>query len=468
MTQSSDLLIIGGGPGGISAASKAALAGQAVTLIHDGPLMGYGIEGAFKSKAGFEIAQQYTAYHYREDVFGTHQEPDYSMVFRGTEKSSATLTAMLKTRLKRLGIKLVKGLGQFVDPNTVSVGGEQYRANFIVIATGTRPRVLPGMQIDGKRVVSSDEVTRLQHSPKSILILGAGVIGCEFACIFNAMGCTVHLVDTQKVIMASEDADLSAFLQRAFDDSGINVLAQSRYQSLTLNDNSITTHLDTGNIETEMVLLAVGRVACSAQLNLTAAGVEVDARGYIPTNSHMQTNVPHIYAVGDVGYRNTPVDLSLVHVAQAEGKLAAAHMLAQPFSQNMDHVPFIIFTIPMIAGAGFTETAAQQDYGEVRVGKYPYMRNHRAHTMQPPEGYVKLIVGPLGDDRILGVRAVGKDADTIVGSASMLIERQLPYTYLIDSIFPHPSLLECLQGAAHIIAGDVLSYEEGEEFLPTD
>ncbi|MDH3768550.1 MAG: FAD-dependent oxidoreductase, partial [Gammaproteobacteria bacterium] len=261
-----------------------------------------------------------------------------------------------------------------------------------------------------------------------------------------------------------EDPDVSAFLQKAFDRRGICVIPESRYESLTVNKSSVTTHLTTGDIETSVVLLAVGREACSSELNLEAAGVEFDKRGYIPTTGEMRTNVSHIYAVGDVGYRNTPVDLSLVHVAQAEGRLAVAHMLGQPVPQNMDHVPFIIFTIPMIAGAGFTETEARQKFGEVRVGKYPYGRNHRAHTIQPPVGFVKLIVAPEGDDRIVGIRAVGKDADTIVGTASIMIERSLPYTYLMESIFPHPSLLECLQGAAHIIAGDALSYLDGEEF----
>jgi dihydrolipoamide dehydrogenase len=179
----------------------------------------------------------------------------------------------------------------------------------------------------------------------------------------------------------------------------------------------------------------------------------------------MRTNVPHIYAVGDVGERNTPADIALVHVAEAEGRCAAYSILGRQFTQNMDHVPYIIFTIPMIAGAGLSETVARDRYGDVRVGKYPYGRNHRAHAVFPPIGFVKLIVGPEGDDRILGIRAIGRDADALVAAASIMIERALPYTYILDAMMPHPSLMECLQGAAHIVAGDALSYEEGEEFL---
>ena len=171
----------------------------------------------------------------------------------------------------------------------------------------------------------------------------------------------------------------------------------------------------------------------------------------------------HIYAVGDIGTRTVPSDLSLVHVAEAEGRCAAAHILGIEYPQGLDHIPYIVFTVPMLAGAGVSESYVREHYGDVRIGKYPYARNHRAHAIQPPIGFIKLIVGPSGDDRILGVRAVGPNADAIVGAAAIMIERNLPYTYILESIFPHPSLLECLKGAAHIIAGDALQYEEGEE-----
>jgi len=343
-----DLVVVGGGPGGLSAARKAVLAGQKVIVINKGPLMGYGIEGAFKSKAGFEISQQYIYHDYRKDVFGEQAPPDYSMVKRSMDTSSRTLLRMLHDLISRVNVTLVEGTAEFVDPHTVKVDNETYNGKNLIIATGTTPRILPGMQIDGNRVLSSDEIVNVSHSPKSILILGAGVIGCEFACIFNAMGSEVHLVDSQKVILSNEDPDMCEFVRRSFDKRGINIISESRYKSLSLNGETVITHLDTGDVETSALLLAVGRQACTSGLKLVAAGVELDQRGYIPTNEYMQTNVDHIYAVGDVGLRNTPLDLSLVHVAQAEGKLAVAHILGESYSQTMSHVPFIIFTIPLI------------------------------------------------------------------------------------------------------------------------
>ena len=458
-----DVLIIGGGPGGISAASKLVLQGKNVLIINDGPLMGYGIEGAFKSKAGYELTREYLHVKYREDVFGPLPALNFSRLKNGIEQSAASLTSMLENRLQRLKVELIRGQATFKDPHNIIVGKKEFSGEHIIIATGTRPRILPNMTIDGKTIITSDEAINLTNSPKSILILGAGVIGCEFASIFNAVGTEVHLVDSKDHIMSNEDPDVREFLKNAFDAMGINVIPSSRYQTHNPCDDGIRTILSTGEIMTEMVMLAVGRIPSSKNLNLEATGVKVDDRNYIEIDENARTNVPHIFAVGDIGNRNVPSDLSLVHVAEAEGRCAAAKILDIDYPQGLDHIPYIVFTHPMLAGAGVTEEYVRKKHGDVRVGKYPYARNHRAHAIQPPIGFVKLIVGPSGDDRILGVRAVGPHADAIVGAAAIMIERKLPYTYILESIFPHPSLLECLKGSAQIIAGDLLQYEEGEE-----
>jgi len=462
-TEHCDVLIIGGGPGGISAASMLALKGRKVIIVNDGPLMGYGIEGAFKSKAGYEIAREYLHVKYRTDVFGQISEIDFSALQRGVERSAANLSAMLTSRLQRLKVKVIQGKARFVDAHRIVVGGQKYSSDHIVIAAGTRPRILPQMSVDGNRVITSDEVVNLTHSPGSIVILGAGVIGCEFASMFNAVGTEVYLVDSRPQIMSNEDRDISDFIQNAFHARGIQVIPSSRYQSLALRENTVQVNLSSGDITAESILLAVGRIPCTDKLNLVAAGIALDQDNYIQINANARTSVAHIYAVGDIGSRNVPSDLSLVHVAEAEGRCAAAHILGTDYPQGLDHVPYIVFTIPMLAGAGVTETYVREKFGDVRVGKYPFARNHRAHAIQPPIGFVKLIVGPPGDDRILGVRVVGPNADTIVGAAAIMIERSLPYTYILESIFPHPSLMECLKGAAHIIAGDALQYEQGEE-----
>ena len=465
MLKTADVIILGAGPGGLSAATALALRGLDVTVVNNGHLMGYGIEGAFKSKAEFEIARLYANTALRRDLFTMQPAPNFGAVKGAIEHTAKHLSSGIKTRLQRLGIKLLKGVGQFVDPRTVVVGDDIVRAENIVIATGSVPRVFPGVTVDARRVLTSDEIVRLTALPESLLILGAGVIGCEFASIFNELGAKVLLVDTQAHILSSEDEDLSGFLASEFSQRGIEVIPSCRFEKLEVGEKGVSTILSDGQrVQTESVLLAVGRNPSTSALNLDGAGVEVDERGYVQTDQDMRTNVPHIYAVGDVGLRNTPTDIALVHVAQAEGRRAAYSILGQPFTQNMDHVPYIIFTVPMIAGAGLSENVARGRHGKIRVGKYPYGRNHRAHALFAPVGFVKLVVGPEGDDSILGVRAIGRDADALVAAASTMIDQALPYTYILDSILPHPSLMECLQGAAHIVAGNALSYEEGEEF----
>lgn len=465
MDRTVDIVVIGAGPGGLSAAGTLALHGRDVLVISDGHLMGYGIEGAFKSKAGFEIARLHAHATMRRDLFELPAAPSFDAVEQSIEHAAKGLGDSIRNRLDRLGIEVVEGRGRFIDANSVMVGDDTIRARHIVIATGTVPRVFPGVRVDGHRVLTSDEIVGIKFLPKSLLILGAGIIGCEFASIFNGLGSKVKLVDTQDRILASEDEDVSRFLSRGLSMSGVDVIHSCRFEGMEVGKDSVTTSLSNGQqVVTESVLFAVGRNPNTDGLDTRAAGIDLDDRGYIPVGDDMRTNVPHIYAVGDVGQRNTPMDIALVHVAQAEGRCAAYSILGEAFTLNMDHVPYIIFTMPMIAGAGLSETVARERHGNVRVGKFPYGRNHRAHATFPPIGFVKLIVGPDGDDRILGIRAIGRDADAIVGAASIMIDQALPYTYILNSIMPHPSLLECLEGAAHIIAGDALSYEEGEEY----
>ena len=201
MTQIVDVIILGAGPGGLSAATALALRGLDVTVVNNGYLMGYGIEGAFKSKAEFEIARLYADTALRQDLFTNRPTPDFGAVKRAIEHTATGLSSAIDTRLRRLGIKLLKGAGRFTDSRTVVVGDDIIQAGYIVIATGSVPKVFPGVTVDGSRVLTSDEIVHLTSLPESLLILGAGVIGCEFASIFNELGSKVRLVDTQARIL---------------------------------------------------------------------------------------------------------------------------------------------------------------------------------------------------------------------------------------------------------------------------
>ena len=465
------LIVIGGGPGGVTAARTAALQGWRVALISGGPLMGYGLHGAFKSKSMYEIARAHHAVQTRWDVLKGEHDIDFQAICRANANGADDIRRVHRQQLESLGVEVIAGMASFLDPHTVEVelnagGSRALRGERFVIATGTTPRVLPGVEADGRQIMISDDVVDLEQRPESILILGAGVIGCEFASIFASLGSRVVLIDTKPIIFSHDDRDLSVMLACSLRQLGVDVRPSSRCASMTRVDGRVHTDLGDGEpIVTEAALIAIGRIPNTARLNLEAAGVHLDRWGYISVDNAMQSNVPHIYAVGDVGLRETEHDLCLVHVAEAEGRAAVWHMCGDARSLSTLHVPFLIFTLPMIAGAGMSEREAREHIGPgVRVGKYAHARNHRAHAMRCQDGFVKLIVGPEGDDRVLGVRAIGEGVDSIVGEISMMIAHELPYTYLLNAIQAHPSLSESLQGAARIIAGDVVDYEPLEEF----
>lgn len=459
-----DLVILGAGPGGVTAAKAAAIGGLRVALVGADPILGYGLEGAYKSKALWEVAREYHIVRSRWGLTPSAGALDMAGISAAGRAGAEDLRGVHLGELTRLGVSFIAGRGRFLDPHTIAVGDRRLHGAHVIVATGTRPRSLPFAPVDGVRILNSDHVVDPERVPASLLVLGAGVIGCEFASIYAALGARVHLLDTRARILSHEDPDISALLARSFERLGVRILPEARCTRIEPGD-PVRTHLADGTvIETAQVLLAVGRTPNTDDLDLAAAGVEPDGWGYVPTCPDMRSNVPHIYAVGDVGLRDTSLDLNLVHVAEAEARRAVAAILGRRKRADMNHVPFLVFTLPMIAGAGDNETSARERLGDVRVGKYANVRNHRSHARGQRSGFVKLIVGPKGDDRVLGVRAVGDGVDTVVGEVSLMIQNQLPYTHLLDAIHAHPSLSESLHGAALIVCRRALGYEEGEEF----
>lgn len=450
-----DVAILGGGPGGMAAAMSAATRGMTVVLIDGGNFLGYGLQGAFKSKALWEAARDWLS----AEGLGWIRNPDghhalFEKVHARVAAGADYLTSMYVKYMEEKRVRFVQGFASFVDAHTIAVETAQFHADHLVIATGSVPRTLPGIQSDGRAIMTSDEIVDIGEGVTSLLVVGGGVIGCEFASIFAALGAKVTLLDRAERILSNEDADLTRLLSEIYKSNGVEIRSGARLKSLQTAGAEVNAELEDGTrLAAERALLSVGRVPCTANLNLTAAGVTTDKYGAIPVNDNLQTNVAHIYAVGDVGQRNTPLDLALVHVAEAEGRMAVKHMHGEAIQIHPDHIPFIVFSMPMIAGAGLTESQARERHGAVRVARFQNLRNHRYQAMQSHEGFLKLIVGPNGDDRILGVRAIGNQADNVIGEVSVLIDNKVPYAYLLDSTHAHPSLAESLQNAARVIAG---------------
>jgi dihydrolipoamide dehydrogenase len=303
-------------------------------------------------------------------------------------------------------------------------------------------------------IMTSDHIVDIQGNFSSLIVIGAGVLGCEFASIFSAFGVKVTLIDRALRLLNNEDPDISDLLADLFRQNAVDVRSTARVKHVETVEGKVRTTLDDGStVNTDRALISIGRVPCSGGMNLESVGVETDPWSFVKVNNNLETNIGHIYAVGDVGRRNTPLDLALVQVAEAEGRMAVNHICGEAINIHPDHIPFIIFTMPMVAGAGLNESQARERYGNVRVAKFLNFRNHRYHAMQSHEGFIKLIVGPPEDDRILGVRAIGSQADNVIGEVSVLIDNRVPYTYLLDCVHAHPSLSESLQDAARVIAG---------------
>jgi dihydrolipoamide dehydrogenase len=450
-----DIGILGGGPGGMAAALSAATRGMKVLLVDGGEFLGYGLQGAFKSKALWEAARDWVS----AERLGCVPAPeDHEALFANIHvRVRDGITHLTEMYLKYMDLKqvhFVRGFAKLIDPHCFEVEGQRFDANYIILATGSRPRQLPGVYVDGHSIMTSDHIVDVGESFSSLMVVGAGVLGCEFASIFSALGVKVTLLDQEERLLSNEDSDISELLADVYRRNDIEVRYRVRVRSVLVLDGKVKTELEDNSVMiTDRALFSIGRVPCTGTLNVGAAGIQTDTHGAIPVNDNLQTNVPHIYAISDVGQRNTPLDLALVHVAQAEGRMAVRHISSgADIDIHAEHIPFIIFTMPMIAGAGLNETQARERYGGVRVAKFENIRNHRYNCMESHEGFLKLIVGPSEDNRILGVRAIGSQADTVIGEASVLIDNKVPYTYLLESTHAHPSLAESLENAARIIA----------------
>jgi dihydrolipoamide dehydrogenase len=449
-----DLAVLGGGPGGMAAALSAATRGLEVALIDGGSFLGNGLHGAYKSKALWEAARDWVS----AERLGWACIPDgrgalFDKIHARVETGMTDLTGMYLQYIRLKKVRFVRGFGAFAGPHAIDVDGQRIEADSIIIATGSRPRIIDGAQVDGTTIMTSDHIVDIRERFDSLLVIGAGVLGCEFSSIFSALGVKVTLLDKAPRLLGNEDPDISDLLTDVYRRNEVEVRRAVRVKAVKLAHGKVKTELSDGsNIIADRALISIGRVPCSDNLNLQSVGVETDPWGFIPVNDHLQTNVPHVYAVGDVGQRNTPLDLALVQVAEAEGRMAVKRICGETIDIHPEHIPFIIFTMPLIAGAGLNETQARERYGKIRAAKFSNIRNHRYRAMQSHEGFLKLIVGPKGDDRILGVRAIGIEADNVIGEAAVLIDKHIPYTYLLDCIHAHPSLAESLQNAARVIA----------------
>ena len=453
------IIIIGAGPGGYETAVLAAKRGVEVVLIESGHVGGTCLnEGCIPTKSFCRNAEVLDGL--REAAAFGISDLDYKFDFSSvTSRKNAVveqLRAGVEVLLGHKNITLVRGKASFKDAHTVTVDGQDYVGDYIIIATGSVSASLPIPGADFPGILTSREILDLEEVPQRLCVIGGGVIGLEFASIFRSFGSEVTVVEYCKDILPRFDTDLAKRLKQSLGKRGIEINTQAQVTSITENFGEYTvTFTRKGKEETvvaDKVLMAVGRKANVASLNLADAGIEFTPRGIV-VNDVMQTNIPHIYAVGDINGK-----MMLAHAATFQGIVALDHIMGVENDIDLSVMPAAVFTSPEAASVGKTEDECKEAGIPVRCLKSFFRANGKAVTMGETDGFCKIVVAaepkegaesPYEPGRVLGCHLYGPHASDIVQEACAMITRKATLKEFQDVIHTHPTLTEVLQSALH-------------------
>jgi len=451
-----DVAIVGTGPAGERGATRAAYLGKKTCVIEKEAVPGGACAntGTIPSKALRETALSLLQAK-RRDVHGFILQVASDITIPALMGRRGLVTAREHTRIRnRLALHSVetfRGTASFIDPHTLRVavpdgGSQDIRAEVILLAPGTRPLHPSHIPVDHSHVYDSDSILLLDKVPRSLAVLGGGVAGCEYASLFAALGVHVTVVDSRDRVMPFLDAELSQELERLWTEFGVVLKHQTRAQKVEPGDVDVLVTLGDGSrIVADKVLVAAGRLGNVEALNLEAAGLKADDRGYLKVNEHFQTEVPHIYAAGDViGFPG------LAATAMEQGRVAMTHALgATDFRTELSgEVPTGIYTIPELSSVGETEEALQKKGVPYVVGRSGFIENARANLIGEPVGWVKLLVSP-DTLRVLGVHAIGPQASELVHLGAAVMVLKGTYEYFMDAVFNYPTLGEVYKFAAY-------------------
>lgn len=445
--QSTDLIIIGGGPGGYETALLAAQRGLAVTLIERGNLGGTCLnEGCIPTKTLCRSAA--LACDMKKAAELGVAVGDWSVDFPTIMARKNAVVEQLRTGVEALmrhpKISLVTGDARFVDALTVEVAGERYAARDVIIATGSTAATLPIEGADLPGVVTSKELLDLHELPQRLTVIGAGVIGLEFASIFHALGSNVTVLEYAREVLPHFDTDMAKRLRQSLGKRGIVIETQAAVKSVAKINSSLAVNYEkkdkTLAVEADVVLMAVGRKANVSSLNLDDVGIDYTQRG-ITVDDNMLTNVPHVYAIGDINGK-----MMLAHAATFQGVCALNHIMGESCRVRLDVMPAAVFTMPEAATVGLTEEDCKERGIEYVAKKSFFRANGKALSIGEPEGYCKLLVA--ADHRLLGCHILGAHASDVVQEVCALITRGASCDDLALTIHAHPTLSEVVLSAA--------------------
>lgn len=458
-----DIIVIGSGPGGYVAAIRASQLGMKVAIVEKESLGGVCLNwGCIPTKALLKSAQVFEYINHASDygitVNGASQ--DFGAVVARSRGVAEGMSKGVQFLMKKNKIEVLQGTGKLLAGKKVEVTAADgnktvYTASHIILATGARSRELPGLKQDGKKVFGYREAMSLPKQPASLVVVGSGAIGVEFAYFYNSMGTKVTIVEFMPGIVPVEDEEVSKQLAKSFKKSGIDIMTESSVESVDTSGKLCKVNIknkkgETVVVEAEAVLSAVGISANIEGIGLEEAGVITD-KGKVIVNDYYQTNIPGVYAIGDIVKGQ-----ALAHVASAEGiicveKIAGHH----PEPLNYNNIPGCTYCSPEIASVGYTEKAAKDAGHEIKVGKFPYSASGKASAAGAKDGFVKLIFDAKYGE-LLGAHMIGANVTEMI--AELVMARKLETTghEIIKAVHPHPTMSEAVMEAAAAAYGEVI------------
>lgn len=448
-----DVTVIGGGPGGYVAAIRAAQLGFKVGLVERDKLGGICLNwGCIPSKALLKSAELYSKLKEGEEygISAKELSYDFSKIIKRSRDVADRQSKGVEYLMKKNKIEVISGVAKFIGKNSLEVTKDGKVVDTIktkntIIATGGRPRTIPGVAIDGKKVISSSEAMVLPKQPKSMIVIGAGAIGVEFAYFYNAFGTKVTIVEMLPTILPVEDKEITKILDSSFRKSGIEILTNTKVDSVTVGDEvavKVSGKEGTQTLKGEVALMAIGVQGNVENLGLEALGVKVE-KGFIKVDQFGKTNVDGIYAIGDVS--GPPL---LAHVASHEGVVAAEHIAGKAkHGIDRNNIPGCTYCQPQVASVGMTEEAALAAGYKLKIGRYPYRPLGKAMATGETVGTIKLIFDEKYGE-LLGAHIIGAEATEMIHELVVAKSLETTYEEIFRTIHAHPTFSEGIMEAA--------------------
>ncbi len=451
-----DVAILGGGPGGYVAAIRGGQLGAKVCLIEQDSLGGTCLNrGCIPSKSFYESARRVLATKGGAE-FGLrvrYEGFDLGACVARKRRVVGTLVGGVQKLLAGYGVDVLQGRGTLVTPDSVQVSAPDgskrvIQARSLIVATGSRPMDLPGIPVDGERIVTSDQIWDLETLPREMAVIGGGVIGCELAHIFSAFGTRVTVLEALDRILATEEKEVSRTVRRSLEGRGVEFRTGVRVTGAEAGSKGVAVGLEGGDeIHAECVVVAVGRAVNSSGIGLEEAGISLDDKGRVEVNDEMETSVPGIYAVGDVVGQ-----FMLAHVATSEALVAVHNSLGKKYWMDYTVVPYAIFSHPEVAAVGAKESELKERGVPYKVGRFSFAASGKALCMGEPEGFIK-ILSHADTGRILGATVAGAHASDIIGEVTVAMRMEASPGDIVTTIHVHPTISEVILEAGEDTMG---------------